>query len=361
MNILIISHLTTNVASGPNWSVPASVRSQSMYDNVLWINKTDAEMPHWKDVPAYHNIKEYGSLKKIPFPFNHPDVVVFEGFYFFDDALYALTLKRAGIPYIIVPRGSLTWQALHNEAKMKKAIAHYLIFDRFVKNAISVQYLTKKEREDSTRRFKTNSFVIPNGFNEPTVKKTSFLETGIKAVFVGRLNIYHKGIDNLLNAMCQVKEQLQTAGFTLKMYGPRHKYNYDAVQKLVCSLHLSNIVQLNDSISGTEKEKVLLDSDLFILTSRMEGHPMGLIEALAYGLPCIVSTGSNMGDEIVAYNAGWACKGEVQDIKDVLLKMISEQKDFRLKSEGAKTLSLQYDWNNIAMQFHKALEEIITK
>lgn len=361
MNILVISHLTTNVASGPNWSVPASVKSQSEYDNILWINKTDAEMPHWKEVTAYHNIKEYGSLKKIPEPFKHPDVVVFEGFYFLDDALYALKLKRKDIPYIIVPRVSLTWQALHNEAKLKKKIAHFLIFDRFIKNATSIQYLTKKEKEDSTRRFKTKSFVIPNGFNEPTVKKNSFTGNVIKAVFVGRLSIYHKGIDNLLNAICQIKNQLQSAGFTLNMYGPCHKYDYDTVQRLINELDITDIVVLHDAISGSEKEKILLDSDLFVLTSRMEGHPMGLIEALAYGLPSFVSTGSNMREEIEEYNAGWTCDGDVIDIKNALIKMINEQQELQLKSEGAKSLSLQYNWKNIAKQFHEVLENIITK
>ena len=359
MNILIISHLTTNVASGPNWSVPASVMSQSEFDHVLWVNKTDAEMPHWKEVPAYHNIKDYGSLKQLPAPFARPDLVLFEGFYFLDDALYALKLKKKGILYIIVPRGSLTWQALHNEAKMKKALAHFLFFDKFVKNATAIQYLTQKEKEDSTRRFKTYSFVIPNGFKEPLIKKESFSEKGIKAVFVGRMSIYHKGIDNLLKAIGQIKEQLLTAGFTLNMYGPQHKYDYDAVQKLIIDLGISEIVTLNDAISGTDKEKVLLESDLFVLTSRLEGHPMGLIEALAYGIPSFVSTGSNMKDEIEEYDAGWTCNGEIQDIKEALLQMTMEREKLPLKSDGAKVLALQYDWKNIAKQFHKTLETVI--
>ena len=318
-------------------------------------------MPHWKEVSSYHNIKEYSSLKKLPSPFLKPDIVVFEGFYFLDDAFCALKLKRERIPYIIVPRGSLTWQALHNKAKLKKSVAHFLFFDRFIKDAAAIQYLTKKEKDDSTRRFKTNSFVIPNGFNEPVVKKEIFSEKGIKAIFVGRLGIYHKGIDNLLKAISQIKEQMLTAGFTLNMYGPRHKYDYDAVQKLIDELGIFDIVFLNDAISGAGKERVLLSSDLFVLTSRLEGHPMGLIEALAYGLPSFVSTGSNMRDEIEEYDAGWTCDGNVQDIQEALLQMVSEHSKLRKKSEGARKLALQYNWSYIAEQFHKALETIITK
>jgi len=47
---------------------------------------------------------------------------------------------------------------------------------------------------------------------------------------------------------------------------------------------LQNVVYINDGIFDDEKEKKQLESDFFILTSRFEGHPMGLIEALSYGL-----------------------------------------------------------------------------
>lgn len=359
LNILVLSHLTTNVSSGPNWSVPASVKSLSEIDNVLWINKTDAEMPHWNKVSAYHNIKEFDSLDKLPFPFEHPDIVVFEGFYFIDDAIYALKLKQKGIPYIIVPRGSLTLQALHNEAKIKKAIAHFLIFDRFVNGAIAIQYLTKKEREDSTCRFLKDSFVVPNGFDEPMKKKELFSENQFKSVFVGRLSIYHKGIDNLLKAINNIKEQLRNAAFTLNMYGPCRKYDFDAVGDMINEYDISDIVFLNDSISGETKERTLLDADLFVLTSRMEGHPMGLIEALAYGLPCFVSSGSNMKEEIEKFNAGWTCNGEVADIQEALLKVIKEKTQLRRKSEGAKQLALNYKWDNISMQFHEEIKKLI--
>lgn len=359
MNILVLSHLTSNVASGPNWSVPASVKSLSEFDNVLWVNMTDVVMSHWKEVASYHNIAEYGSLKELPSPFDNPDVVIFEGFYFIDDVNFSLKLKRKGIPYIIVPRGSLTWQALHNKARLKKTIAHFFFFDRFVKNARAIQYLTEREREDSLRRFKTYSFVIPNGFNEPARKKDSFSNVGIKSVFIGRLSIYHKGIDNLLNAIAQIREQLRSSSFSLNMYGPCHKYDYDAVKKMVNDLNISDIVVINNAISGIDKEEVLLDSDLFILTSRLEGHPMGLIEALAYGLPCFVSKGSNMKEEIENYNAGWTCEGNMLDIKEALLKIIEERVQLNVKSEGAKKLALLYDWNNIAETFHNKVEKII--
>ena len=70
---------------------------------------------------------------------------------------------------------------------------------------------------------------------------------------------------------------------------------------------IETVATIVDEIAGKAKEELLLNTDLFIMTSRLEGHPMGLIEALAYGVPCLVSRGTNMYDEVLSSNAGWVC------------------------------------------------------
>ena len=74
---------------------------------------------------------------------------------------------------------------------------------------------------------------------------------------------------------------------------------------------LEKIVLIKDEVYGEDKEKVILESDFFILTSRFEGHPMALIEALSYGLPCLVTKGSNMSKEIELEELD----GHVQQVK----------------------------------------------
>lgn len=359
MKILFISHLGSGVSAGPHWSVPARIKAQTKYDSVLWINTTNTSLPHYLESGVYHNLSEYGllSLKSLPAPFNKPDVVAFEGFYSAMEASFAKELKRAGVPYVITPRGSLTRQARYNSSRLKKDIAHLFIFNRFLRNALAVQYLTNQEKQDSTSPCKKD-YVLPNGFSTPERVKKEFSQDSIKGIFIGRIDLYHKGLDTLIEAVATCSPTMRNNNFTIDVYGPE---NEDAkrMEQMLKGKGIENIVTLKGEISGESKEQAILGADVFILTSRFEGHPMGLVEALAYGLPCLVSTGTNMKEKVEAANAGWTCDGTTDSLEKALLNVMNEKKLLKEKSENAINLAKEYDWDRLALRFHEKIEELL--
>lgn len=364
MNLLYISNLSNNVDAGLNWSVPASVKAQQKYDNVLWVNLTiGAYQSHWSEVDSYHNIKEFGEkvqLSILPSPFNKPDCVIFEGFYYIGHVRFANELRKKNIPYIIIPRSAFTRAAFLNGGilkRFKKRIAHLLVFDNYVRKASAIQYLTSEEKKESEYKFKLNSYILPNGINIPKVTKPSFSE-GIKGVFIGRQDIYQKGIDLLLESINQVKEELRTVGFTLDIYGPP-RYDVKRVTELIQKYKITDIVKNYEiGVRGEEKEKVLLQSDVFFLTSRFEGHPMGLIEALSYGVPSFVTRGTNMYDEVRNYEAGWVAETSKDDIIVSLRQMIKERTLFPTYSKNAIKLARTYNWDSLALKFHEIVKKV---
>ena len=67
-----------------------------------------------------------------------------------------------------------------------------------------------------------------------------------------------------------------------------------------------------------------LKNDVFIRTSRFEGLPLGILEALSLGLPCLVTKGTNLDELVNNYNAGWGVettsKMVASAIKNAVLK-----------------------------------------
>lgn len=362
MNILYISNLKGNIASGLSWSVPASVKAQETIDHCLWVNLNDVEMLHWREVKCYNKLSTYGnsfSLSKLPEPFDHPDIVVFEGLYHVNYVTIAFELRKIQIPYIIIPRSSLTKQAINNKSKWKKLIAHFLFYNKFIHKAASIQYLTNDELRDSGTSWNANYFVLSNGFNKPEVVKESFNTDCIKAIFIGRLEMHQKGLDVLLDSIYSLRSELRASHFSLCLYGP-NKYHYTHIEKFINDKEINDIVTLGGVITGKEKEQALLNSDLFVLTSRFEGHPMGLIEALSYGVPAIVTPGSNMANEITEADAGWSCNDvTIEELTNLIKRMLAEKDSFREKSKNAITLVQPYNWDVLAQRFHQEVVKIL--
>ena len=109
----------------------------------------------------------------------------------------------------------------------------------------------------------------------------------IKLLCIGRLD-WIKGQDELINAMAM--PELSSLPVTLKIIGDGTFRRY--LENLVKTLKLQNKVLF----LGTRKDipDQLRDSDLYIQPSRSEGMGISLVEALASGLPVVVTNVPSM-------------------------------------------------------------------
>ena len=110
---------------------------------------------------------------------------------------------------------------------------------------------------------------------------------------------------------------------------------------------------------GVEKEKRLLEADLFIMTSRFEGLPMGLIEALSYGIPCAVTDGTYMDKEIKEYDAGWTSDTTIEGITRMLECICDKKQLYPEKGGKARLLAHNYNWDVIAKRTHDEYMKLI--
>jgi len=366
MDILHIAPINMLEANGLRYSVPGLTSAQNKIEgvNAALLNINNYEKLKENEVSRF-DFKFFGNyteFESLEIPFNKPDIVVFHGVYFPEYVKISKKLQSIKIPYVVVPRVSLTLGA-QKQKFLKKQIGNFFLFNRFIKNAAKIQYLTENEKELS-KGFKKDSFVVGNGISLPSKVKDR-ISQNINITFIGRYDLNHKGLDILVGSIINIKKQLRYKRIKINFYGSDFREGKLYIQKMITDNNLYEVLEVNDAVFNENKDLVLLDTDIFIATSRFEGHPMAVIEAMSYGIPCILTSGTNMLDKLTKYDAGWSTKLDVNEIAKTILLAISDNNKILIKGFNArKLIEENYTWEKVAHEafenYHKIVEEYKT-
>ena len=360
MNILYLAKLTGNPWAGTYICVLQQIYAQSKIDNVLWLNLNHIKQKEWeKDTYIFHNLDSIKPrLDQLPVPFNHPDLVIVQQSYNNPFSKIIADIQKKQIPYIIKPHGEYNLEAQKHH-RIKKIIGNLLYFNRMIKKSMAIEYLTENEQRNSMCKGK-KYVIVPNGISLPDQTCLKIPSKTIHATFIGRLSIFHKGLDVLLNAIALIKTDLENVGFRLNLYGPNQEGAKEVLNKLIIEKKMQQLVSVNDGVCGNEKNAVLQATNLFVLTSRFEGHPIALLEALSHGIPCLVTPGTNMDKMVSKYNAGWCTEFDAVAISKSL-QAIVKSVEWSEKSRNARKLASVYSWDAIAQKAHEEYEKMLKK
>lgn len=360
MIVLHIAPINMAKANGFRFSVPGLVSAQNKINGVIagLMNINSSDTLDSKEVEEFdfYFSKSYTEIKYLPKPYRHPDLVVFHGIYLFKYIKIYKILVGHNIPYIIVPRGSLT-DGAQRQKFLKKVIGNILFFNKFINNAKKIHFLTKNEKEAS-KKFKNNNFVVGNGIHMPILNK-KYISQNLKITFIGRYDVNHKGLDILIESLINIKDDLLSQNTTINLYGSDHRGGKEYIKNQIRINSLQDILKINNEVFGDKKHNVLLQTDIFITTSRFEGHPMAVLEAMAYGIPCILTEGTNMLNKMNQYNAGWSTTLDAITIGDTILTAIaSKEKIFRKGINARKLIEENYTWSKVAENTVKNYKKI---
>ena len=217
---------------------------------------------------------------------------------------------------------------------------------QFPHQTITVSKTLKKYCE---YRFDKSTSYIPNGvsLNEVESNLDILKEYSLEKdnyIFTASRLVKHKGIHTLIEAYNKIKttKKLVIAG--------EGANTYDYVKELQqLAIGNKNIIFVGEQISGNLKA-LFENAYLFVQPSEAEGLSIALLEAIAYGLPVIIS---DIEENTEVANSLTTCFKNKSDI-DLAKKLEYVINNHDLIKEDAvlaqKIVTKEYDWNNITNQ-----------
>jgi glycosyltransferase involved in cell wall biosynthesis len=250
---------------------------------------------------------------------------------------------RHGVPVMIAPQGALDdWSlALHRRRKWVYAA---LIERRLLNRADRIQAVSAHEIEN-VRAFgvTTPCAVVPNGIDPEAfgaltgggaLRARLGIPAGVPVIlFLSRVHP-KKGLDILLDAFATVSARHPDARL-LVAGGDAGSGYADTIRAQVQALGLENRVVFAGEVGGEHKCAVFDAADCFALSSHSEGLPVAALEALAAGLPVVISEACNIPD-VAAAGAGRVVTLSRETVSTALLELLA---DPGLRAEAARRAS----------------------
>ena len=352
MKILHIMDVSNCDCSGVASAVKMYLKYESEMTDIALYNLND-DMSS-KYVKSY-NYKDYRRIEDLPDSFNKPDLVVFNEVYKPKYLkLYKECLNR-NIKYVIIPHGCLV-TAAQNKKRLKKIIGNIVFFNKFIKNADAIQFLNENEYLSTKLKYK-NYIICGNGVEIPNNQN---LCKNKELLYIGRYDINVKGLDIMAQLCKKYYSWFKQNEVKICLYGKAYETMYNNLINMVKEFKIEDVMVINGPIYAKEKEKKLLQCYGFIQLSRNEGQPMGILEALSYGVPCIVTYNTTFGEYVNENNCGFGVTLDVDYIFSKIKELYENQDGRKEMSNNAKKyIANDFNWKKVIINTYNEYKRIL--
>jgi glycosyltransferase involved in cell wall biosynthesis len=387
LKILLVVPALGPAHGGPSIVVPALAGALAREGLIVDIVTTDANGLARLDVPTHiwceqkgYRVRYFRRLGRSEYKFSLSllfwlirhvcdyDVVHAALLFNFPILACATACRLRRVPLVLAARGVLEPWALSH--KRWKKWPYYLLIEKphVLRAASAIHALTVNEaRNIATLGLGRPIFVVPNGvdvdFDEDDTTAEEFFNAFPAArskrliLFLHRIDP-KKGLDLLAKSFASVHKQfpdthLIAAGHDLIGFWPTAHAFFESMQ-------CDGAVTYVGMLSGKMKRAAFATASLFVAPSYSEGLSISVLEAMAAGLPCVLTTGCNF-PEAAAAGAALEIPIDPDALAAGISKLLGNPSEAQLMGQRARRFIQEgYTWTNVARKIASVYDAILS-
>jgi len=377
-----VRHVIPSVAEqsgGPGQAiVPMCLAlQQSEIEVVIATTSSGAEVPPIKQlqgVPIINMPAQFGASFKYSRPLamwlkqnvGNFDLVHIHAVFNHACTAAATVCRRQRVPYIIRPLGTLDPWSM-KQKRWRKNLFWYLLGKRMLLDAAAVHYTSAGELEAAERSLGLNhGWVVPLGVDTARVDNLngSFLDLFPAprqkeyVLVLSRLD-QKKGLEVLLDAFCRLKHDARFSTWRLVIAGDGPSRYVATLKKIVNAHKADNSVVFTGRLDQEAKLAALSHASLLALPSHHENFGLCAMEALAMGVPVLISSNVNLAPQVERAKAGWIVKVDTGSIQAALAEALTVRGERDRRGRNGKMLAAKFDWQVVAQELVARYSQIV--
>ncbi|NCR07321.1 MAG: glycosyltransferase [Microcystis aeruginosa LG13-11] len=278
-------------------------------------------------------------------------------------SISAFIARYRQLPYILRPLGTLDPADLQKKRQLKQIYANFLEKPNLAA-AAAVHFTSQQECQTAERfNIKTKDIVIPLGvdFFNPQALSVGFDLPQNKPIilYMSRLDP-KKGLDLLLPSLERLLEKGLDFHFVLAGGNPQDRDYENRIKNQIERSILGKNTTITGFVTGEVKNSLLARADLFVLPSYYENFGIAVAEAMAAGIPVVISDQVDLHPAVAAAAAGWVTACQLEDLTNTLATAITNPEIRQQRGKNAKDLVFnQYSWSAIADQLLTVYQNLV--
>lgn len=273
------------------------------------------------------------------------DVVHIHAVYLWPGVAAARAAHKAGVPYVISPRGMLVPELIRQKSRVAKTLWLQLIERRGFAHASAIHFTSALEGDEAQRVGLPlpKSVVVPNGIDLAT--RPDVTRDARTLLFLGRVT-WKKGLDRVIAALPSIRDaRLLIAGNDEERLTPK-------LRALAEQHGVAHRVEFLGPVYGPAKEELLARATLFVLMSTSENFGNAVLEALAMETPVVLSSDVGLADEVVRAGAG------VIGFDDVNALLDDRPRREKMGRNGRALVESRFAWERVAQEMEETYRQI---